>query len=92
MEHQKQLNDRMSEINDLKNIMSKLEIDRDKIYKELQSKESHFNIVQAEYLEFQNQADQVKKSFDAQVEGMINDYTRERRRLEDLRDQQARKI
>jgi len=45
MEHQKEINDRMSEINDLKNILSKLEIDRDKAYKELQSRESHLNIV-----------------------------------------------
>ncbi|EAS02915.1 hypothetical protein TTHERM_00492680 (macronuclear) [Tetrahymena thermophila SB210] len=92
MEHQKELNDRMVEINDLKNIISKLEIDRDKIFKELQSKESHLNIIQAEYLEFQNQADIVKKNQDSQIEGMIADHTRERRRLEDLRDQQAVKI
>lgn len=65
MEHQKEINDRMAEINDLKNIMSKLEIDRDKIFKELQSKESHLNIIQAEYLEFQNQADIIKKNYDA---------------------------
>jgi len=45
MEHQKEVNDRTSEINDLKNILSKLEIDRDKAYKELQSRESHLNIV-----------------------------------------------
>lgn len=76
----------------MKNILSKLEIDRDKLYKELQSKESHLNIIQAEYLEFQTQADMMKKNLDAQMEGMAADHTRERRRLEDLRDQQARKI
>ncbi len=66
--------------------MSKLEIDRDKIFKELQAKESHLNIIQSEYIEFQNQTDIAKKNFDAQIEGMMADHTRERRRLEDLRD------
>lgn len=54
MESSKELNDRNSEINDLKNFISQMEIERDKLFKEVQAKESHLNILQAEYLEFQN--------------------------------------
>ncbi|EGR34829.1 leucine rich repeat protein [Ichthyophthirius multifiliis] len=92
MESNKEINDKNTEINDLKNFIAQMEIERDKLFKELQAKESHLSILQAEYLEFQNQSCLFKKNQDAQLEGMQAEFTRERRRLEDIRDQQARKI